>query len=610
MRRNGRFLPLLAFVLGSACAAATPAPLPADYFTRDSVAMNVRPSTDEDDRYTDTIGPDGGQLVTLDAAGNTYTLSVPKDALPLPTTLSMAPLADLKGMPFRGGLKVGVQLEPEGTFFLRPVTLEIAFAKPPDLNSITPFGYTGNGQDFTSTMLKPDPGHFVFVLNHFSGVGFGNSTEAERTAELVRQPLDAQERISKYVQQTLGEERQKQLLGQDSDSSETFAAIAKALAAYEKEVLEPLSKVASQSCAVGTLYVQQVLGLERQRQMIGADSDSGLGVLAKTLSWEGPILRKCLEEETQVCFKTGDFSRLIQWRLAVERQAQLVGASTENAALDTQYAKDLKDCAHFELQLHASLTQQGNVKLTELMIAVNGKTDYAAHVDAMLPLKIDMIGALGIPGELPNGKGTAAYTAYRLSETSHSDIALAPTQNGALGVSGDCTTQGSGTTPGQLVATLIPSFKPASPDINAPDPNLDGLSAVQKRDVMRILAHVPKVGLLAPPRVLDVDSTMLNIDVGQPTEHTQSACKDQGGDRTTWLDTWNTYWKKLQKGAEPLSADLGGQGWALNPWNRTTTFPLKFSADVPTHEDAGGSTFDQRWHLDITVLHTPQGGTP
>lgn len=586
--------------------AALP-PIPADYFTRDSKPLNVQPVTDEDDRYADTIGPDGGQLVTLDAAGNTYTLTVPKGALGLPEQLSMTPLSSLKGLPFKGGLNVGVHLEPEGMFFLHPVTVEIAFAKPPDLNSITPFDYTGRGQDFTSTMLKPDPGHFVFVLDHFSGVGFGNSNNAERTAELVRQPLDAQERISKYVQQALGEDRQKQLLGQDSNPSDTFAALAAAMNAYEKEVLEPLSKVASQSCAVGTLYVQQVLGLERQRQMIGVESDSGLGVLSKALSWGGPLLRKCLEEEAQVCYKTGDIFRLVQWRLGVERQAQMVGASSEDAALDAQYAKDLKGCAHFELQLHSSLTQKGNVDFTEMMIAAKGKTDYAAHVDAMLPLKIDVLGAYGIPGELPNGKGTSAYTAYHLSDTSHSDIALAPTQNGGvLGVSGDCTAQGSGTTPGQLVVTLIPSFKPAPPDINAPDPALDGLSPAQKRDVMRLLAHVPKVGLLAPPRVLDVDATLLNIDVGQPTEHTQSSCQDQGGDRTTWLDTWNDFWKKRENGVKPVETG----GWALHPWDKTSTFPLKFSVDVPKHEDAGGSTFDQSWHLDITVLHTPQGDKP
>ena len=74
---------------------------------------------DEDNRYSDTIGPEGGQLVTLDAAGNTYTLTVPKGALGFPEQLSMTPLSDLKGMPFKKGLNVGVQLEPEGTFFVK-----------------------------------------------------------------------------------------------------------------------------------------------------------------------------------------------------------------------------------------------------------------------------------------------------------------------------------------------------------------------------------------------------------------------------------------------------------------------------------------------------------
>jgi len=698
-------------------------PIPDDYFLRDSTPLNVEPVTDEDNRYSDTIGPEGGQLITLDAAGNTYTLMVPKGALGFPEQLSMTPLSDLKGMPFKKGLNVGVQLEPEGTFFIKPVELEIAFAKPPDLNSITPFDYTGKGQDFTSTSLERKPGHFVFVLNHFSGVGFGNSTEAERVAELVRQPVRAEERINKLAQEQLqplhNRAVQADALGQpipEEDQDAAVEAMSRAIEAYKTEVLVPLHDAAIQSCTAGTLYIQTVLGLDRQIQLTGGGLDGAeapanakaafadkpvpsimtlVGVImygdkttpdaptpsaaAQTLMQrllETPkkeadgqnertivekVNLKCLDEEAQVCNRTGDLFRLVLWRVGAARSAalgfgrdsmngatgQLKGqtkAEAENADptayLDKPYEAALKNCAHFELQLHSSLTQKGKSAVNVMMVAADGKTDYGAHLDAILPLEINSVGAFGLPGELPNGKDKLAYTAYHLNDVSHGDVALFKNDSGTQGTTSDCTTQGSGTTPGQLVATLVPMFKPdpdahddPDPSRDDPAPSMDGLSPLEKRDlirkraVRRILAHTPKVGLLAPPRVLDLEKTVLNIDVGQPAEHTQSNCKDQGGDRSTWLETWNDYWKKKGTKTGPVfinpSVSLGeatsAPGWSLNPWYDPTasakaaprTFPLKFSVDVPKHEDpGGGNSFDETWHIDITVVHTPQGSAP
>ncbi|MGY2897152.1 hypothetical protein [Deinococcus sp. UYEF24] len=602
---------------GSALAATSLPAIPPDYFLRDSVPLNVKPTTDLDNSYSDTIGPEGGELTTLDAAGNTYILTVPKGALGFPQTLTMTPLNALKGMPFKGGLNAGVQLEPEGTYFVKPVTLEIAFDKPPDLNKITPFGYTGAGQDFTSTMLKPAPGHFIFVLNHFSGAGFANSTEAERTAELVQQPLDAAERISKYVQQ-VGEERQKQLLGQES-SGEAAAAFARALAAYKEEVLEPLSEVAAQSCTAGTLYINLVLAVERQAQIMGASSDSALPGLASLMG--GPIGLKCLEEEQQVCFTSGDLMRLAVFGLGMERQAQLLGGTLDDS-FATKFAKAYSGCSHFEVQFNATLIQKGVVDLGAVFggkgpVQGTGLTNYHAAVVGILPIRVPAVTggrmlAVLASDVLPRGEQPLPYAGYTYSNTTNGQIAVAQTQDGTLGVKGACIETGTGTAPGLLAATFFPAFKPGPPrDPNAADPSLNGLTAAQKRTFLLISRHVERVGLLASPRVLDVPSSVLTIGVGVPSEHVRTACTDPEGnktlDLTSWLDAWNTQLKVIGK-AQVVALDKNistEPGWDLRAWKPAIAFPLKLVQDVPKHEAIQGGTYDETWHLDITVVHTP-----
>jgi len=595
-------------------------PIPDDYFLRDSTPMNVEPVTDEDNRYSDMIGPEGGQLITLDAAGNTYTLTVPKGALGFPEQLSMTPLSDLKGMPFKKGLNVGVQLEPEGTFFVKPVTLEIAFAQTPDLNTITPFNYTGKGQDFTTTMLKPDPGHFVFLLNHFSGVGFAASTVAEQTAEAVRQPLADEERIQHYVQQQLGEERQRQLLGQGSEgmSSSSLAALAQAMNQYEEQVIKPLKAASTTSCTAGVLYIQKVLGFERQKQLLGAEEGtSALSSLAGALG--GPIALKCLDEETQSCYQTGDLARFVIFYLGMERQAQLLGSESMGATFEGKFAAAYTVCSHFEVQFNSTLTQKGAASLDTGLVGGTLNTDYRATITSVLPISTTSggVGLAPVAGNLlPNGNQPLPYAGYSLSETNNSQVAVATTTEGTLGVTGNCTVKGEGTAPGLLSAYFFPAFKSEPPDPNAPDPNLEGLSPAQKRDVIRILHNTTKMGLLAPPRKLDLENSLLDIAVGQPREHAQSTCNEQhtakSEEYTTWLDTWNQQLKAIGTPVMVSTRTSATPGWHLTKWQKQTTpaFPLQITQDTPKHEDAGGSTFDQAWHLDITVVHTPQGSAP
>lgn len=411
--------------------------------------------------------------------------------------------------------------------------------------------------------------------------------------------------------------------------------------------VEKAIQAASQSQAITTLF-DTLLRPEK-----GTDGQDERSIVEK-------INLKCLDEEAQICNRTGDLARLTQWRLSAERLAQLslLGSDTKNkpvvennrtSYLDAPFDNAFQACSHFEVQLSSSLTQKGRSDVDLGLVGGQGTTDYSAQLGTVVTLKanaqndLDMLMNNALVSRLENGLNSVflfprglrelPYVNYRLSETTHSQAAVLQTTGGTKGVTGDCTAQGTGTTSGQLYAVLIPVFKPDpdahdDPAPDGPSPDMSGLSPLEKRDlirkrtVSRILAHTSKVGLLAPPRVLDVKATLLDLNVGQPAEHATSTChadhKPVNQDFTTWLESWNAFWSKKPDVAKATAVGIAvsEKGWTsrsvweLNPWDDTKTFPLKFSVDVPKHEDAGGITFDQTWHVDIIIVHTPKGSTP
>lgn len=72
-----------------------------------------------------TIGPDGGTVGTSGADGTAYELVVPAGALVEPVEISLAPVAEMVGLPEGDELSSGVEMEPDGLVFMKPAWLYI-----------------------------------------------------------------------------------------------------------------------------------------------------------------------------------------------------------------------------------------------------------------------------------------------------------------------------------------------------------------------------------------------------------------------------------------------------------------------------------------------------
>jgi hypothetical protein len=95
----------------------------------------------------------------------------------------MTPIRQIEGLPLSGGLIAGVQLEPDGLAFYKPVTLTIGVPKGYDTGAMTGFGYHGQGEGFYMMPAKGDGSTITLTIFSFSGHGAGSGTQADFHAQ-------------------------------------------------------------------------------------------------------------------------------------------------------------------------------------------------------------------------------------------------------------------------------------------------------------------------------------------------------------------------------------------------------------------------------------------
>lgn len=268
------------------------------------------------------IGADGGSVTATAADGTTFALTVPLGALPSDTTIRAVPAA-LEGLEYP---TFTVMFEPTGLEFIDWVSLVIT--PPVDVPVENQFMYQLNDDATQFGAAWVDPANPVptILLDHFSGYGLAKSTDAQRAAMLTRGADAAEARIQSQAAEILGRERQAQLLGVESDGN--LADIVTTFGEqYEDEVIKPLLEAAGASCEATQRALRTVLGYERQRQLLGVEAPSGVdatAILTDALDSAGG--NACEREAIEKCKAARDPGILIAFWLGVERQRQLLGA--------------------------------------------------------------------------------------------------------------------------------------------------------------------------------------------------------------------------------------------------------------------------------------------
>jgi hypothetical protein len=331
---------------------------------------------------------DGGTLSAYSSDfKRLYTLVVPPGALANDTPIEIKPLSGVNGLPFAGGMVGGVQFEPSGLEFSRPAALIISGeGVKPQPNQVA-FGYNGNGRDFrlTANFLKIpdwlapyyDPSNSIAVpVEHFSGLGVAPATDLETARQLSYDAQEARDRLSQEIAKEIEEARD----GKDKDLSEVTERI---LLDYLEQVILPEAAAASFSDAMYERAVRNLIGWERQRQLLGGGEDlpAKYHSLMKRVSqllaiaWEKLIIRaenRCYE---------GDFS-IIARILPLERQRQLL---TGIEGGRNEFSEALVRCFKFELRIVSRVTRNYDGTLGPGWYARSNET---YQVAAKVPLAI------------------------------------------------------------------------------------------------------------------------------------------------------------------------------------------------------------------------------
>jgi len=269
-------------------------------FDAPSDPLNLDVAVAASQAVTQIFASNGGTLSATGEDGTRYTLDIPAGALYAPAEITMTPASRVGGLPFGEGSTVAVQLEPEGLRFNDVVMLTIETPEAIPVDQQVFFGYNEGGKDFHFVPMLLDTAELKIPITHFSGYGVSKGLAAEIEPVRKRIAGDAEARLTSELAQLLGAERQRQLLGTKDgvalDLGELFMSYT---VRYYKEVLEPRLNAAEESCPAGQLALQTLLGVERQAQLLGLEGglagalrEAGMGAEANRVEHVDDLLLK------------------------------------------------------------------------------------------------------------------------------------------------------------------------------------------------------------------------------------------------------------------------------------------------------------------------------
>jgi hypothetical protein len=297
----------------TASAAASAAPLLPLAFTEDTSATATALIS----------AAQGGAITANGSDGSTYVLTVPANALVADTEISVVPLKDVAGIPSDQPIAATL-LQPDGLQFLTPATLTISPANPIPQEHQVMFQATQTGTEISLAMVDPTSKSMVMDVPHFSIGGAASVTDAVFRELSVEAADGALAHADSVLARSAGEGRRAALLG-----IEDSGTLGPEVDAAANDAVEALAQAVAElggDCAATEHVTKQVLGLERQRQLLGMPDDPRLDDMLKQLEAQSvAAFASCQEKAITECKKKPDPGILLQFWFGYLRQQALLG---------------------------------------------------------------------------------------------------------------------------------------------------------------------------------------------------------------------------------------------------------------------------------------------
>lgn len=283
------------------------------------------------------VTPAGGACRFTAPNGTVYTLNVPGNAVAEGVAVRMTLVTNITGWPLTNSAPSAVRLEPEGLRFFNAAQLEIRYPTnlPPALR--TSFASDGNGVD---AYLTPDlqfSNRVVIPIAHFSVFGNLRVTPQQAAAMTGRSLANAERRLNQEISSRLIAEREAQLSGQPADPT-VFSDIHALQEQFFQNEIARYLKQGFSGCDQASAVIRSALGIERQVQLLGGS----ISHQAEIFTGACQALKLCTDEAMFTCTNGLGGPAIVARLLGLERQRQLLGLGPEcggGFSLD-----NVKDC--------------------------------------------------------------------------------------------------------------------------------------------------------------------------------------------------------------------------------------------------------------------------
>jgi hypothetical protein len=320
-------------------------------------------------------GKDASLSVT-DAAGYVWTLTIPKDALLSPRTITLTPFASVDSSQAALPVKSGVLMEPDGLQFTDAATLTVTPPASMTRKGVMIIaGQDGSQVEFAETTQNGST--YSAPIWHFSSGGWGDPpddklSQLEQQAFAQYQQAEAElKALERVVEQPpVPPDLELKCQDQDNDAAEQQAdAYTDQFFARERPV------------------VQRLLGAARTLALLGADpGDNGLALVAEL--FETRVKRRV---DTLFADYSGDPKKLFavaKVALAAERQYALLGGSTPTGWLPqiTDWARRARDYYLDKLRKEHdySVFPQVLIAVERTVVLLTGHDDSGDFIQKML----------------------------------------------------------------------------------------------------------------------------------------------------------------------------------------------------------------------------------
>ncbi len=343
----------------------------------------------------------GGKIEAKSASGVTYTLDIPQDALLGDEVITLAPVAQVDGLPLSGGLVGAVELLPDGMRLAKAATLTITVPSGVQASGLIGFACGGSGEDLHLYPVTVDGDKISTSLVHFSSYGGGQGTQQDMQAQLARTPATAESRFEQAIAAAVASANQA---GEKLSSSQL---IENALRTFFDDHVGPDLKAAETDDQSLDAALEEYWSWRSLVELFGMEDDRFQKEFATAAASLKKALQNAFDVASQKCSSDQDWQRGLEM-IKVARAAALLEKSPnpgnfKASAIDSLSAitPQLQVCWKFTLNYDSTITWDFSDS--------RGSMDIIAHVKAAVPLllKTDLTSF--------GGRGDLDYVDYRIT---------------------------------------------------------------------------------------------------------------------------------------------------------------------------------------------------